>query len=255
VKSGQQIYSTKTVVYNETKRICLWSTPRNVSTALMYSFLQRSDTTVVDEPLYSHYLKTTGALHPGREEILENMENDGEKVVKNVMLKTYTEPLVFFKQMTHHLQGINLDFLNSMKNVLLIRNPFEIINSYIKVHPTPTIDDIGMKHQFELFEKLKKRGNPFAVIDSKFLLKNPRQVLKKLCAELNISFNPNMLAWEPGARNEDGIWAKYWYENVHKSSGFMEYKRRVIELPLDMEKLAEECFQYYQPILEEAIQS
>ena len=34
-------------------RIALWSGPRNVSTALMYSFRQRPDTTVIDEPLYS----------------------------------------------------------------------------------------------------------------------------------------------------------------------------------------------------------
>ena len=40
-----------------TLRIQLWSGPRNVSTALMYSFAQRPDTRVVDEPLYAHYLR------------------------------------------------------------------------------------------------------------------------------------------------------------------------------------------------------
>ncbi|MGI8649730.1 MAG: sulfotransferase family protein, partial [Rubrobacter sp.] len=33
----------------------MWSGPRNVSTALMYSFRQRPDTSVVDEPFYGHY--------------------------------------------------------------------------------------------------------------------------------------------------------------------------------------------------------
>ena len=42
------------------KIISLWSGPRNVSTALMYSFAQRSDTQVIDEPLYAHYLQHTG---------------------------------------------------------------------------------------------------------------------------------------------------------------------------------------------------
>ena len=49
------------------KRICLWSGPRNVSTALMYAFAQRPDTAVVDEPLYAHYLRVSGADHPRQE--------------------------------------------------------------------------------------------------------------------------------------------------------------------------------------------
>ena len=52
------------------KAICLWSGPRNVSTALMYSFAQRSDTRVVDEPLYGHFLRVSGTHHPGRDEVL-----------------------------------------------------------------------------------------------------------------------------------------------------------------------------------------
>ena len=43
------------------KRICLWSGPRNISTALMYSFAQRSDTIVYDEPFYAYYLKNSNA--------------------------------------------------------------------------------------------------------------------------------------------------------------------------------------------------
>ena len=46
---------------SDIKRICLWSGPRNISTALMYSFAQRDDTAVYDEPLYAHYLSKTSA--------------------------------------------------------------------------------------------------------------------------------------------------------------------------------------------------
>ncbi|RMF66572.1 MAG: sulfotransferase family protein, partial [Calditrichaeota bacterium] len=53
----------------EVLRLNLLSGPRNVSTALMYSFAQREDTRVVDEPLYGYYLKLSGADHPGREEV------------------------------------------------------------------------------------------------------------------------------------------------------------------------------------------
>ena len=62
-------------------RINLCSGPRNVSTALMYAFAQRSDTHVVDEPLYAHYLQVTGAQHPGRDNILACMDSVGSRVV------------------------------------------------------------------------------------------------------------------------------------------------------------------------------
>ena len=50
--------------------ISLWSGPRSMSTALMYSFAQRSDTRVLDEPLYSHFLMHTGTARPCREATL-----------------------------------------------------------------------------------------------------------------------------------------------------------------------------------------
>ena len=70
------------------KRICLWSGPRNISTALMYSFAERSDTLVYDEPLYAHYLKTSKAkkYHPGSKEILNSMENNGIKVIDIILV-------------------------------------------------------------------------------------------------------------------------------------------------------------------------
>ena len=57
------------------KKICSWSGPRNVSTAFMYSFAQREDTIVVDEPLYGHYLRISGAKHPGHHEIMQKVMN------------------------------------------------------------------------------------------------------------------------------------------------------------------------------------
>ena len=64
----------------QTKRICLWSGPRNVSTALMYAFAQRSDTHVIDEPLYAHYLHNTdrATAHPGIAAVMASMSTDGE---------------------------------------------------------------------------------------------------------------------------------------------------------------------------------
>ena len=130
------------------KIICLWSCPRNISTALMYSFAQRKDTQVFDEPLYAHYLKISGVSHPAKEEVLKSLENDGNKVVQKVILKKSKE-ILFHKLMTHFLIDIDTDFLSKVSNIIFIRNPEEIITSYSKVIPKPKMSDIGVKQQYE----------------------------------------------------------------------------------------------------------
>ena len=81
----------------QTKRICLWSGPRNVSTALMYAFAQRSDTHVIDEPLYAHYLHNTdrATAHPGIAAVMASMSTDGERVIREVILGPCEETCAF----------------------------------------------------------------------------------------------------------------------------------------------------------------
>ena len=57
-------------------RLAMWSGPRNLSTAMMYSFAARRDCAIWDEPFYGAYLRKTGLSHPMREEILDSCEND-----------------------------------------------------------------------------------------------------------------------------------------------------------------------------------
>ena len=235
------------------KPICLWSCPRNVSTALMYAFAQREDTIVFDEPLYAHYLKVSGAIHPAREQVLEALENDGSKVVQEVILQK-SEKLLFHKLMTHFLIGIDTEFLSEVINIIFIRNPEEIITSYSKVIPNPKMNDIGVKRQYELYLSLKEIGEPPIVLDSKYLLKNPELILRKLCSILDIPFDEKMLKWEKGARNEDGVWASYWYKNIHNSTGFLPYTKKEITLTGSNAELAEECLPYYEFLTAKSIQ-
>jgi hypothetical protein len=223
----------------------------------MYSFARRKDTTVVDEPLYAHYLsKTTErANHPGTAEVLASQENDGEKVVRKVIFGEYQTPVVLFKQMTHHLTALNLDFLLKTENILLIRNPREIIASYSKVVPNPSMQDVGVEQQFGLFNWLNERGKLTAVIDAGELLKNPRSILSQLCERLKIPFDEKMLTWSPGPRPEDGVWAKYWYENVHRSSGFQKYEPKEINLAPAFEELAQECEPFYHSLYAESLKA
>jgi len=240
-----------------TKRINAWSSPRNISTALMYAFAQREDTTVVDEPLYAHYLsqEVTQAAHPGRPEILKSQHKEGTKVASEVLLGDYSTPVVFFKQMTHHLVNIEDSFLAQMDNILLIRDPRAIIASYSKVIPNPTIQDIGVEQQYLLYRQLRSVGAFRAVLDARQLLLDPPGVLQQLCECLDIAYDSQMLSWPKGARPEDGVWAKYWYSSVHQSEGFKPYKERVYELPPALESLAERCQPYYDALFDVALKA
>jgi len=231
---------------NSTNRICLWSSPRNISTAMMYSFAQRDDAIVVDEPLYAHYLRVTGIDHPGRNETLRSQENDGEKVVQEIILGNYDKPVVFFKQMTHHLVNINLDFLAQTKNIVFIRDPKQIIASYSQVRSDVTIQDIGIEKQWHLFNHLIENNLFCVVLDSNEILKSPQNVLKQLCDILQISFLEEMLCWPAGSKPYDGIWAKYWYSNVHQSTGFEKQKTSERVLPDYLQPLYEESKIYYE---------
>jgi len=240
---------------NSTKRICLWSGPRNISTALMYSFAQRSDTRVFDEPLYAHYLANTAAraYHPGAHEILATMENDGEKVVRDIIMAEYEKPALFFKMMTHHLIGLDRSFLQETINIILIRDPREMLPSYRNQVEKPQLHDVGYQQNVELYNFLVENGQNPSILDAKQTLLNPRAILIKLCDSVNIAFEESMLSWVAGKRPEDGVWAKYWYDNVHQSCGFQAYKPKQEAFPAVLKPLLAACLPYYEQLYEKAI--
>jgi hypothetical protein len=239
----------------QTTRINLWSGPRNVSTALMYSFAQRTDTRVVDEPLYGHYLRVSGAEHPGAEEVMALMECDGARVIQELILGPCDRPVLFMKQMAHHLVEIDRAFLAETANVLLIRDPREMLPSLAKNLTVPTLRDTGLAMQAELYDQLRALGQQPPVLDSKQTLLNPRHVLSRLCAALGIPFTEAMLSWPVGARPEDGIWAKYWYQAVHQSSAFLPYATKDESFPDALLPLLHECLPYYDRLAAVAIRA
>lgn len=240
---------------NNTKHICLWSSPRNLSTALMYAFAQRHDTTVLDEPLYAHYLRVTDASHPGKEEIMRSQEQDGAKVISQLLTTSYPTPVLFCKQMTHHLVQLDWSFLSQTINIIYIRNPMRIISSYAQVREQVTIDDIGIAAQWHLFQYLQQHGHSCIVLDSNELLKDPEGVLKTLCSCLEIPYNSAMLQWPAGAKKEDGIWAKYWYANVHQSTGFATQPTSTRPLPHHLQDLYNESRMYYDRLFPHSIKA
>ena len=232
----------------EPTRIAMWSGPRTVSTALMRAWENRPDTVVADEPLYAFYLDRTGIAHPGREQVIASQPVRWQTVIRSLT----TAPLpggrtVFYgKHMTHHLlPEVDRDALAPLRHAFLIRDPAELLASYARVRATPTLDDLGIWQQAEIFDRF---GGP--VIDSHDLLDHPEPVLRALCAALGVPFSARMLRWPAGPRDSDGVWAPYWYESVWRSTGFGRYRPPDQPLPAPLAALAEQGRPYYERLHE-----
>lgn len=246
---------------NQPLRLCLWSGPRNVSTAMMYSFAQRNDTRILDEPLYAHYLRVSGAEHPGAAEVLAAMDQDGERVVREVILGPCDQPVLFMKQMAHHLVDLDWGFMCQTTNVLLVRDPVDMLPSLAKnlAHgnpvSAPTLRDTGLGMQSRLRQHLRDRGQDPLVLDARELLLNPANVLQQLCHRLDIPFQTAMLQWPAGSRPEDGVWAKYWYHNLHRSTGFQLYEPKSDPFPDHLKQLLAECQPHYDILYQVALKA
>ena len=204
-------------------RIAMWSGPRNISTAMMRSFENRSDTVVVDEPFYAAFLAETGADHPMRDEVLASQPTRWRDVANALSGPTPTGAAVWYqKHMTHHmLPDFGLDWANDCRNAFLIRAPEAVLASYTLKRENVTLADIGVERQRELFERECDRiGAAPPVIDSADVLADPRAILGKLCAAIGIEFSDRMLNWPAGKRESDGVWAPVWYEAVERSTEF-----------------------------------
>ncbi len=218
----------------------------------MYSFAQRPDTVVLDEPFYAVYLKGSGADHPGTSEVLASQPIDQKEVLQGIF-GVASKPVVFIKNMAHHIELLDKTFLDKMTNVFLIRNPRQIIASYAEVISEPQMRDIGIQYEYELFGQLKKNGDTPIVIDSGYVVENPRGVLGKLCNAIGIPFTDAMLKWPAGPKPYDGVWAPYWYGNVHRSVGFEKQKTSSRPLPERLQPLCEHAMLYYEKLLAFAI--
>jgi hypothetical protein len=203
-------------------RLAMWSGPRNISTALMRSWENRPDTHVVDEPLYAYYLNETGLNHPGREKVIAAGETSWQAVVER--LTAPVEGVFYQKHMTHHLiPQLPRDWIPSLTNVLLIRDPTEVIASYVRSRADVVAEDIGLVQQTELYAQL---GTGVPVIDAADFLRNPDGYLRWLCGYIGVAFSDRMLDWPAGPRDSDGIWAPHWYAAVLASTGFEAYRPR-----------------------------
>jgi len=222
----------------------------------MYSFAQRADIRVVDEPLYGHYLRVTGARHPGRDEVMAAMNCDGDAVMRG-LLAEQPQPdsrRLFVKQMAHHLVDLDQAFLRKTCNIFLIRDPQEMLPSLIRQLPDAELADTGLKKQWQLYAELSDAGAVPVILDSRELLLDPAGVLVELCTCIGLTFSTDMLHWKAEARIEDGVWAPYWYHAVHQSTGFTTYKPKA-GFPAHLEPLIAQCQPWYDKLYARAIRA
>ncbi len=203
-------------------RLAVWSGPRNISTAMMYSFANRSDFEAVDEPFYASYLKCTGLNHPMRDEILASQSINPTEVIETLTGEQNIGSLSQYqKHMTQHMTPkIPRKWMLDVTNVFLLRHPARVVSSFAKKYSNLTVNDIGVSQQVALFKYLRAAGQNPLVLNSEDLRQDPETKLRQLCYGLGIEFQPSMLGWPKGGMPCDGVWARHWYGAVHSSSGF-----------------------------------
>ncbi|MQA77530.1 MAG: HAD family hydrolase [Streptosporangiales bacterium] len=239
-------------VSDDPVRLAVWSGPRNISTALMRSWENRADTVVVDEPLYAYYLATTRLDHPARDEIVAAGETDWRRVVETLLGSVPAGTAVFYqKHMNGHLlPEVDRSWIRRLTNVLLIRDPREVVASYTKARASVTPDDIGLPQQVALYDELAAEDTPPPVIDAADFLRDPERHLRALCAYVGVEFSDRMLRWPSGRRESDGIWAPHWYAAVERSTGFAPYRPREVRLSGELARVAAACMPLYERLRE-----
>lgn len=221
-------------------RIAMWSGPRNLSTAMMYAFGNRADCDVVDEPFYGCYLAHTGLTHPMRAEILATRPQEAEQVIAE-LTGPVGAPVQYQKHMAQHmLPDIARGWMGEMRNVYLIRHPARVMASFAAKYENPTLEDIGFLQQAELFEQF-----PGPVIDSADIRRDPQAMLRRLCDQIGLSFDPAMLCWPAGGHADDGVWAAHWYGAVHQSTGFAGPEGDLPQVSGDLGALVEQALPSY----------
>jgi len=229
----------------------MWSGPRNISTAMMRSWENRRDTAVVDEPFYAFYLQRTGIDHPGAAEIVRQGETDWRRVVDSLLAPLPRgRSIQFQKQMTLHLlPEVDRGWLDAVLNCFLIRDPRDVILSYVRKRPDPTLADLGFLQQRELYRWVRQHTSQDPpVIDSRDVQDRPRELLVALCERLGLPFDEGMLSWPKGRRATDGLWARFWYDAVERSTGFEASRASEEPLPTRYASLASACRPAYEEL-------
>ncbi|MEO0358996.1 MAG: HAD family hydrolase, partial [Pseudomonadota bacterium] len=227
-----------------------------LSTAMMYAFGNRADFSAVDEPFYAAYLARSGATHPMQDAILRSQPTDPTQVIKIIMgPHPNGAPHQYHKHMTHHMDGMPMDWLGDVTNVFLIRHPARVIASYARKRENPNLPDLGFAQQVAIYDQCRDMGQTPIVVDSDDILADPQRIMTDLCTALGLGFDPAMLTWRPGPRTYDGVWAAHWYDSVHASTGLNAKQREIPMLGSEYQDLLSQALPFYEQLSDVSIRA
>jgi hypothetical protein len=153
--------------------------------------------------------------------------------------------------MTHHLlPEVDRHWLRAVTNCFLIRDPAEVITSYIKKNDVDlALEDLGFVQQAEIFDWVSQNTKQRApVIDARDVQQNPKRMLRMLCDATGVEFDEAMLSWPPGLRETDGVWATHWYSEVARSTSFQPYRPKNAPVPERFGEIHERCRECYEKL-------
>ena len=236
-------------------KIAVWSGPRNLSTAMMYSFSNRADCTAVDEPFYAYYLKQTGKLHPMYDRIIQSQVTQPKAIIAQLTGDNPEQAKIYYqKHMTHHmLPELSLDWAQQLHNIILIRHPARVIASYNNKVTQISVEDVGVLRQHQIYRQLCALGTKPLIIDSDTILQKPERALQNLCRAIGIPFDNNMLLWHKGGSRYDGIWAKHWYDAIWSSTGFVPSSRPLPQLQGESAAICQQLTPTYLELKQQAM--
>eukprot|EP00055_Hartaetosiga_balthica_P017504 m.117960 g.117960 ORF g.117960 m.117960 type:complete len:1450 (-) comp9335_c0_seq1:1880-6229(-) len=229
------------------RRIHAWCTPRSLSTPLMYAFAQRQDTSVMDEPFYAYYLEENPTVkHPLSHKVYEYQSTDPLDVLQKIGTAA-SSPVLFCKHVAKHYPvNVSDDWLDNSFHILLYRDPTTVVSKFSNVIPC-TFKETAFADLVTIMTKLRARGCPFMVVNADDLVADPKGVLETVCQAAGLEFSENMLTWEAGPKEYDGIWGAHWYTSLYESTGFkVEHD---VEIPPavspELRSIIADCYPFY----------
>ena len=221
----------------EPKIIHAISGPRNISTALMYSFAQRPNCVVIDEPFYASFLKKTDLNHPGRQEILNCYPNSSVESIDRIhqFIRSSGNKEIYLKNMAQHMSGVSWEWALNAIHIFWIRHPRKVIRSFSKVFPDLTLSDIGIVEQLKQWKRIQKFPGKKVIVDSDEMLSAPNKTFPIICDAVGLPFYKEMLVWPRGKKEYDETWWPHWYSNVHNTCSFGESSE--LGMPLEAKYL------------------
>ena len=217
-----------------TRTICLWEAPRSRGTTIAYALYNGLRAggyacEFSDEPFHPRRLASieTGSGAAAKAEYIRDIKSPERDGINFIIRKEQAKWL--YLDRTKADVGDDLDWIKNYTNIILLRDPYEMIASHqqelSKEGKTLFEEQVGIAQLFRLsqFLEMEIRRNHTLIVDSNELLAEPERGMKRLCQFLHIPFSGAMLRWgKPDI--EAPIWGTHWYDGIMNSRGLQSYQ-------------------------------